>query len=270
MTLPYSYQDLKTLMMRLRAPKDGCPWDKKQTYQSIIPHTVEEVYEVIDAIDRKDYQNLQEELGDLLFQVVFYCQIATEEGRFNLDDVIDGLVSKLLFRHPHVFPDGTLNSRQTQKISEDDISLQWDQLKNQEKTGEKTSSDNRVLTNIPRTLPSYVRAKKLQSKAPKVGFDWPDINPVLSKVEEEFDELKEAIVSQDKEHIEAELGDLLFVLVNVARHTGVDFDRAIRRTNEKFESRFRFVEQQVEQGLKSWSQYTLEELDLYWNQAKKR
>jgi len=261
----YSFEDLKTLMSRLRDKNDGCPWDIKQTFQSIVPHTLEEVYEVIDTIERKDYEHLSEELGDLLFQVVFYAQIADEEERFDLDKVIHGLVEKLIYRHPHVFPDGTLNSRADKnKLSDIEINAQWDTLK----SAEKRKKASQVLADVPVALPGLLRAKKLQSKAAKVGFDWPDISAVLDKVDEEIHELKEAIVSGEQRHIEVELGDVLFVLANVARHMKVDPEQAVRRTNQKFESRFTFVESQVIESGKNWQDFTLTELDKFWNQAK--
>jgi ATP diphosphatase len=259
----YDFNDLQTLMARLRDPADGCPWDIKQTYRTIVPHTLEEVYEVIDTIEREDFDHLSEELGDLLFQVVFYGQIASDEERFTLDDVVHQLVEKLIYRHPHVFPDGTLESRASESsMSETEVSGQWEKLKAAKK------KEAGVLSDVPHALPGLLRAKKLQSKAAKVGFDWPDVSAVIDKVHEELDELKLAISQNDKGHIEDELGDVLFVLANIARHTKIDPEQAVRRTNKKFEQRFSHVEESVLKSEKQWSDFSLEELDAFWIQAK--
>lgn len=258
----YGYEDLKLLMSRLRDPQSGCPWDIKQTYRSIVPHTLEEVYEVIDTIEREDYEHLSEELGDLLFQVVFYAQIASDEERFTLDDIIHKLVSKLIYRHPHVFPDGSLHQVSDAKMSESEIQNQWEDLKQQEKSSKK------ILDDVPAALPGLLRAKKLQKKAAKVGFDWPHVGHVIDKAYEELGELKEAIESGKTNEIEGELGDLLFVLANVARHCKIDPEQAVRMTNQKFENRFGFVESQVEQSGKPWSEFDLDALDKYWDEAK--
>ncbi|WP_320823189.1 nucleoside triphosphate pyrophosphohydrolase [Reinekea sp.] len=264
MTVHYSYADLQVLMARLRDPADGCPWDIKQTYASIVPHTLEEVYEVIDTIERNDMPHLAEELGDLLFQVVFYAEIASGDGHFSLDDVIHRLVAKLLYRHPHVFPDGTLASRADASVlTESGVNDQWERLK-----GQRKPSDGRVLDDVPLALPGLLRAKKLQAKAARVGFDWPVIADVLSKADEELAELKEAIDSGVADAIEDELGDLLFVLANVARHTGVDPEQAVRRTNQKFTRRFGHVEQRVRDSDQSWPDFDLKDLDAFWQEAK--
>lgn len=259
----YDFQDLQTLMARLRDPKDGCPWDLKQNYRTIVPHTLEEVYEVIDTIEREDYEHLAEELGDLLFQVVFYGQIANEEERFTLDDVVHQLVEKLIYRHPHVFPEGTLQSRAGESaVTAEEVSGQWEKLKAAKK------AQTGVLADVPHALPGLIRAKKLQSKAAKVGFDWPDVDAVIDKVHEELDELKAAIKTRDQNQIEDELGDVLFVLANIARHTKIDPEQAIRRTNQKFEKRFAHVEESVIKSKRLWTEFTLVELDEFWNQAK--
>jgi ATP diphosphatase len=266
MTNRYDFEDLKYLMSRLRDPLDGCPWDKEQTFRTIVPHTLEEVYEVIDTIEQGDFVHLSEELGDLLFQVVFYAQIATEDDNFSLDDVVHKLVAKLIYRHPHVFPEGTLESRAGKKnLTQTDVNEQWDALKKNEKSKTKKTG---VLADIPMSLPGLLRAKKLQSRAAKVGFDWPDIEPVFNKVEEEFNELKDAVKLGNQREIESELGDLLFVLANVARHLNIDPEQAVRSTNAKFEDRFGYVESSVTQSTRDWSSFTLEELDEFWVQAK--
>ncbi len=267
MTRRYTFADLTYLMSRLRDPVDGCPWDIKQDYRSIVPHTLEEVYEVIDTIEREDFAHLSEELGDLLFQVVFYAQIAKDDKKFTLDDVIHGLVAKLIYRHPHVFPEGVLEDRwQHQRPSDAQINQQWDALK----AKEKNTLSKSVLHDVPKSLPGLLRAKKLQGKAAKVGFDWPDIDQVIDKVHEELDELKAAIKSGRQRDVEDELGDLLFVLANIARHTGVDPEQAVRSTNSKFESRFGYVEKCVHHSGKPWQEFTLAELDQFWSQAKRK
>jgi ATP diphosphatase len=258
----YNFDDLKLLMSRLRDPKTGCPWDVEQNYRSIVPHTLEEVYEVIDTIEREDYEHLSEELGDLLFQVVFYAQIAEEEHRFVLDDVIHKLVAKLIYRHPHVFPEGSLYQVNEQQLDVAEIQYQWEELKQQEKRPAK------VLDDVPKALPGMLRAKKLQKKAAKVGFDWPDVSHVIDKAYEELAELQEAIAEGNQQDIEGELGDLLFVLANVARHCHIDPEQAVRSTNRKFENRFDYIESQVQQSGKDWSAFDLEALDAFWDEAK--
>ena len=262
----YNVDDLKYLMSRLRDSQDGCPWDLQQTYRSIVPHTLEEVYEVIDTIERQDFEHLSEELGDLLFQVVFYAQIASEESRFDFDQVVHSLVTKLIYRHPHVFPEGTLTSRvNPNAFAAVDVAKQWDELK----ATEKRKVGGGILADIPFALPGMLRAKKLQSKAAKVGFDWPTVADVLGKVDEEISELKVAIASGDVDQIEDEFGDVLFVLANIARHLKIDPEQAVRRTNKKFETRFSFVESQVALSDKQWADFSLSELDGFWNQAKR-
>lgn len=264
----YGYDDLKTLMQRLRDPADGCPWDLQQDYRSIVPHTLEEVYEVIDTIERGDYTHLREELGDLVFQVVFYAQLAAEEGRFDLDDVMHDLVAKLLYRHPHVFPDGTLDSRVDagQRLATEAVNRNWDRLKDKEKATQ--SKANGLLDDIPRALPGLLRARKLQNRAARVGFDWPSTDQVYAKIDEELAELRAAELSSDAAAIEDELGDVLFVMANLARHLKVDPEQALRRTMAKFESRFGHVQRQVESSGNGWSDFSLQQLDAFWDEAK--
>lgn len=263
----YGYQDLKTLMQRLRDPDDGCPWDLDQNYRSIVPHTLEEVYEVIDTIERGDYNHLREELGDLVFQVVFYAQLASEEERFDLDDVVHDLVAKLLYRHPHVFPDGTLDSRldPSERPQAEAVNRQWDRLKESEKAGTAKAG---VLADIPTALPGLLRSRKLQKRAARVGFDWPSTDEVYAKIEEELAELREAEASGDPDAIEDELGDLLFVIANLSRHLKVDPEQALRRTMAKFEYRFGHVQNSVEAAGGDWSAFSLADLDAFWNEAK--
>lgn len=266
----YGYDDLKTLMQRLRDPVDGCPWDLQQDYRSIVPHTLEEVYEVIDTIERGDYPHLREELGDLIFQVVFYAQIAREEERFDLDDVIHDLVAKLLYRHPHVFPDGTLESRvdPEQRLEAEAVNRNWDKLKAKEKANKPQAKS--LLDDIPSALPGLLRARKLQNRAARVGFDWPSTDEVYAKIDEELAELRDAQASGDADAIEDELGDVLFVMANLARHLKVDPEQALRRTMAKFEYRFGHVQQQVQASGNDWSDFSLEQLDRFWDEAKER
>ncbi|PXF29675.1 nucleoside triphosphate hydrolase [Pokkaliibacter plantistimulans] len=263
----HGLDDLRQLMKRLRAPEGGCPWDRQQTYASILPHTLEEAYEVADAIERQDFMQLKDELGDLLFQVIFYAQLAAEEQRFDLDDIIDNLVAKLLRRHPHVFPDGTLASDAvTDPLPEAEIKLRWEEIKAEERA--EKSAISSVLDDVPHALPALNRAHKLQKRAASVGFDWFEWMPVRQKLLEELDEIDEARALGDQDAMEDELGDVLFSCVNLARHLKIDPDKALRRANNKFERRFRRVEQLAEAGHINMQGSSLEVLDQLWNQAK--
>ena len=274
--MSYSIDDLKTLMARLREPETGCPWDTKQTFSSIVPHTIEEAYEVADAIDRRDYPHLKDELGDLLFQVIFYGQIGQEEGHFDFDGVVDHLVRKLIRRHPHVFPDGTLDSRidPRNRPSEGWIKESWERIKAEERA-EKPAVDEAAsrLDGIARTLPAIARAEKLQRRAARHGFDWPDIAPVFDKLHEEIDELKEAwraaeAGTGERDAVEDELGDLMFVCVNLARFLKVNPEQALKRTNHKFEARFRAIEQVLAAQGRDMGNESLEALDAIWQKVK--
>lgn len=266
----YTLEDLTTLMARLRDPEDGCPWDLKQSFASIVPHTLEEAYEVADTIERQDWQHLQGELGDLLFQVIFYARLAEEEQGYGFDDIVDTLVTKLIRRHPHVFPEGTLASRRSaESLDEQQIKETWETIKAEER-GEKPVHEPRVLDDIPMALPALNRADKLQRRAARVGFDWGDVSPVLDKIEEEIAELREAIAAGDQLEMEHELGDLLFAQVNLARHMGVNPETALRYTNQKFTNRFNYIEDQVESSAKDWQDFSLDELDHWWNEAKQK
>lgn len=274
--MSYSIDDLKTLMARLREPETGCPWDTKQTFSSIVPHTIEEAYEVADAIDRRDYPHLKDELGDLLFQVIFYGQIGQEEGHFDFDGVVDHLVRKLIRRHPHVFPDGTLDSRidPRNRPSEGWIKESWERIKAEERA-EKPAVDEAAsrLDGIARTLPAIARAEKLQRRAARHGFDWPDIAPVFDKLHEEIDELKEAwraaeAGTGERDAVEDELGDLMFVCVNLARFLKVNPEQALKRTNHKFEARFRAIEQVLAAQGRDMDNESLEALDAIWQKVK--
>jgi ATP diphosphatase len=264
----YALDDLLYLMTRLRDPLDGCPWDLRQTYSTIVPSTIEEAYEVADAIARGQFEHLREELGDLLFQVIFYSQLAREEQRFDFGDVVAGLVTKLIRRHPHVFPAGTLHSRAgDQQVAELDVKAQWESLKQAER---QQKGQGGVLEDVPLALPAMTRALKLQKRAAGTGFDRPTMDGVLDKIEEEIAELREAVGERDSDATEAEMGDLLFCLINAARHLQVDPETALRRTNHKFEQRFGFIERQLaEQGL-SPDTASLEQMDVLWDEAKRQ
>lgn len=274
--MSYSIEDLKHLMARLRDPDTGCPWDTKQTFASIVPHTIEEAYEVADAIEQQDYPHLKDELGDLLFQVIFYARMGEEAGHFEFDGIVDHLVRKLVRRHPHVFPEGTLESRIDPDNRPDEawIKESWERIKAEERA-EKPVADTPAsrLDGIARTLPAMARAEKLQRRAARHGFDWPDIGPVFDKLHEEIDELKEAwqmaeAGTGDRDAVEDELGDLLFVCVNLARFLKVNPEQALKRTNHKFDARFRAIERVLEKEGRNLNEETLEALDAVWQSVK--
>lgn len=264
----YTLDDLKQLMRRLRDPDSGCPWDIEQSYRTIAPSTIEEAYEVVDAIERDNYVHLKEELGDLLFQVIFYCQIATEEQRFDFDGVVSDLVSKLIRRHPHVFPDNTLDSRRDPFASDEDqlrIKQRWEALKQAER---EAKGQNGLLDDIPLNLPALTRAAKLQKRASSAGFDWPTMDGVLDKIEEELAEVRAAVRAQDSAAVAEELGDLIFSVVNACRHAKADPETVTRATNAKFEQRFRYIEQRLAEQGESVHQASLETMDRLWDEAK--
>lgn len=268
----YSLEDLLHLMARLRDPQYGCPWDIRQTYASLVPYTLEEAYEVADAIESGDLAHLQGELGDLLFQVVYYSQLAREEGRFEFDGVVDSITRKLIRRHPHVFPTGDLYAPPDQpRLSEEQVKQRWDQIKAEERA-EKADAPQQLslLEDVPLALPALSRAAKLQKRAAQVGFDWPAALPVVDKVREELDEVLEAMADNDQPAIEEEIGDLLFVVVNLARHLKVDPESALRGANAKFDRRFRFIEQALRDTHRPIEDCTLEDLDALWGEAKRQ
>ena len=268
----YKLGDLLHLMTRLRDPQSGCPWDLKQTYASIVPHTLEEAYEVADAIERGDLDHLQGELGDLLFQVVFYAQLAKEQGRFEFDGVVDGITRKLLRRHPHVFPTGELYApAETPRLTDDEVNRRWDEIKAEERA-EKAGAPEQLslLDDVPAALPALSRAAKLQKRAAQVGFDWPEALPVVDKVREELDEVLEAMSENDADAVAEEIGDLLFVVVNLARHLKVDPETALRSANSKFDRRFRFIEQALRHTQRPIEECTLEDMDALWGEAKRQ
>jgi ATP diphosphatase len=266
----YTLDDLLHLMTRLRDPQYGCPWDLKQNYASIIPHTLEEAYEVADAIEQEDYLQLRDELGDLLFQIVYYSQLAKEEHRFLFADVVDSITRKLVRRHPHVFPDGDLYGPLDQlRLSEEAIKRRWEEIKAEERA-EKAEAPEQLslLDDVPAVLPALSRAAKLQKRAAGVGFDWPAAEPIIDKLHEELNEVIEAVAEQDQEHIAEEIGDLLFVVTNLARHLKVDPENALRGANSKFERRFRYIEQKLREQGKRPENCALEEMDALWDAAK--
>ena len=271
----YRLDDLLRLMANLRDPAQGCPWDREQTLASIVPHTLDEVYEVIDTIERQDHAHLCDELGDLLFQVVFYAQISREAQRFAFADIVDGLVRKLLRRHPHVFPDGTLDSfGRGSPLSEAEIKANWERIKAEERAAKEVPVATpeglaaSVLDDISTALPALPRARKLQQRAAGVGFDWRQLAPVFDTLESEIQELREAVASGDRAAVTDELGDLLFSCVNLSRHLKQDAEQALRQANHKFETRFRRVEQLAAAAGLVMPDASEAELDRLWRQAK--
>lgn len=249
------YERLKTLMRTLRSQEGGCPWDVEQSFETIAPYTIEEAYEVSEAIDRKDMPALKEELGDLLFQVIFHAQIADEDDLFNLDDVSDTLVQKMVDRHPHVF-------ESTDERTADEQTIAWEDMKANER---ETKGGVSVLDDVALALPALMRAEKLQKRAARVGFDWPTMEGVLDKIMEEARELAEA---DNPEDIEDEMGDLIFSVTNLARKMGVDPELALRKTNSKFTKRFQYVETQAKSSGADISDLSLEDMEAHWQKAK--
>ncbi len=250
-----SFEDLVEIMMTLRGP-EGCPWDREQTHTSIKRHLIEECYEVIDAIDRGEPKYLAEELGDVLLQVVFHSEIARQEGDFDISDVLEGIVKKLLGRHPHIFGDEEAKTA-------DEVIVHWEDAKLRE-------GKAKVLEGIPRSLPALLRAYKLQKKAARVGFDWEAKEHVVDKLLEEIEELKQVFLKeQSRKGLEEEIGDVLFTIVNVARHVDIDPEAALRKTIKKFQHRFEYVERQAEAQQISLSRMSLEEKENLWQEAKK-
>lgn len=276
MSRPYAIDDLLTLMARLRDPERGCPWDLEQDFRSIVPHTIEETYEVADAIERGDFDHLPDELGDLLFQVVFYAQLGREEGRFRFEDLVDAVTRKMIRRHPHIFPDGTLDSAHGDAgdMTEADVRVNWERIKAEEKQGAQGESETAAsaLDDVTPGLPAFQRAAKLQKRASKAGFDWPDTAMVFDKLQEESGELQDAWKAQsgpaDQDAVEDELGDLLFVAVNLSRFLGIDAEQALRRSNQKFERRFRHMEQQLQAAGERFEGQDIETLEAFWQRAK--
>lgn len=269
--MTYTLDDLLHLMARLRDPAHGCPWDLEQDYASIVAHTLEEAYEVADTIERGDFEHLQGELGDLLFQVVYYSQLAREEGRFEFAGVVDAITRKLIRRHPHVFPTGDLYAPvDTPRLSEAEVKQRWEEIKAAERAEKSVPEQLSLLDDVPAALPALSRSAKLQKRAAQVGFDWPDALPVLDKVREELDEVLQAMAEGDPQALEDEVGDLLFAAVNLARHLKLDPENALRGANRKFERRFRFIEQALRDIARPIEDCTLEDLDALWGEAKRQ
>lgn len=258
-------------MAALRTPKTGCPWDIEQDFASVAPYTLEEAYEVADAVERNDMVDLREELGDLLLQVVFHAQMAEEQQLFDFGSVVEAITTKLIRRHPHVFGN-------TRDLTPEQVKELWDSIKKEEKQERaearrkagQPEQRQRYLNDIPMQFPALVRADKLTSKAAKVGFDWPTTREVLDKIEEELGEVKEALQAGNKDSIEDEIGDLLFAVANLARHAKIDPETALRRTNAKFERRFAAIEDALVDEGRNISQSNLEEMDRIWNAVKNR
>ena len=267
-------ESLQEIMAMLRDKVHGCPWDLDQTLVSLIPHTIEEVYEVADAIEKNDIDNIVDELGDLLFQVIFYAQIGNEEKIFNFEDVANAIVRKLLRRHPHVFPTGDAKSfGRGKKISSDEVVTNWESIKLEEKKEKLEESNSEsarsVFDNLPGALPALQKSVKLQKLAGKVGFDWPDTSDVLVKLKEEIVELEEAIGKSNKQEIESEFGDVLFTAVNMARHLNVDPELALRGANGRFKNRVVWIENELGKNGEFVSDKNIDDLNQLWSEAKR-
>ena len=252
-------EELLEVMRELRDPETGCPWDLRQTSESIAPYTLDETHELLDAIESGDSENLREELGDLLFNIVFHARIAEEAGKFNFDDVARGITDKMRRRHPHVF--GELRDAE---LSDEALSKLWRQAKQ----AEKTAGNGALQAPEPITGSTMYRARELQKDAAKLGFDWPSIEPVFDKLEEELAELRHAFQTGDSTSISDEIGDVIFVCVNIARHAGIDAEMSLRGTNRKFVQRFAFVQQQMEAAGIEMKQQQLEAMEKFWQEAK--
>jgi tetrapyrrole methylase family protein/MazG family protein len=251
------FNELVSLMECLRGP-EGCPWDREQTTESLVPFVIEEAYEVAGAIDSQDHDSVKEELGDLLFQIIFLCQLAKERGEFDINDVIKGACEKMVRRHPHVFMDRKLETAK-------EVLSQWAAIKQEEKKKHKG-----YLSELPEAFPALLRAQKVTERAAKVGFDWENLDQVVDKVKEELDEFEKALSAKDANATEEELGDLLFALVNVSRFLEVNPEEALRKTIGRFINRFHYIEKRLEQEGKQLADTPLEEMERLWNEAKSR
>jgi ATP diphosphatase len=267
---------LLEIIERLRDPETGCSWDKKQNFESIVVHTIEETYEVADAIFSGDMHDIKDELGDLLFQVVFYAQLGKEQGDFDFENIAQVISDKLVRRHPHVFAVSEMageNDKVDEKLpkTDDELNNQWEQIKAQERASKNQKRDTSILANIPQGMTPLLRAQKIQKKCSKVGFDWTELPPVIDKIHEEINEvLAEVNVSEpDQQAVEEEVGDLLFAVVNLARHTCVNAETALIKANRKFEKRFRQVEQVIEQQGLSMETANMQQMEAAWQHIKK-
>ncbi|MEO0329668.1 MAG: nucleoside triphosphate pyrophosphohydrolase [Pseudomonadota bacterium] len=269
---------LLEIMEALRTPETGCPWDLEQTFETIAPYTVEEAYEVADAIERKDMEDLRLELGDLLLQSVYHSRLAEEQGHFNFADVVEGITGKMIRRHPHVF--GTEDVSAAEYSAKGMAEGTWERIKAEEKQEmatrrtakglpAKSGQEEGLLDSVPTTLPAMTSAFKLQTKAAKVGFDWPQLQQVLDKTREEFEEFGEELSNGNQKSQREEIGDLLFSIVNVARHLDIDPEFALRQTNIKFRNRFSHIEKRVKDQGRLLNDASLEEMEQYWQEAKK-
>ncbi len=257
-------ETLQEIMRALRREESGCPWDRQQTFETIAPYTIEEAYEVADAIAQGDMDELKSELGDLLFQVVFHAQIAEEAGHFTFEDVVSAVCEKMIRRHPHVFADSDVADAEVQRQI-------WERDKAVERQQKQPERETSTLAGVALALPALLRAEKLQKRAARVGFDWPDLSGVIGKIDEELAELKEAIVEGESEQrLSEELGDLLFSCANLARRLEIDAETAVRGTNLKFERRFAYIEQQLSRAGTPIEEASLDEMDRLWNEAKNR
>ena len=254
--MPFDMTPIVDVMARLRGP-NGCPWDIAQTHRTLRRFLLEEVYEMLDAIDQGDDAGMREELGDVLYQVVIHSRIGEEEGLFSAQDIVGDITEKMIRRHPHVFSEKSLENK-------GESVLNWDRLKQ----GEKRQHHDRMLDGVVKGLPSLLQAYKLQEKAAKVGFDWDKDEDVLAKLDEEWQEFQEALQEQDGDHAEEEAGDVLFVFANVCRHFHIEPECALHRANSKFRRRFSHVEQRVKESGRSWNEFSLDELDSFWKEAK--
>lgn len=265
---PYDIADLLQVMQRLRDPEHGCPWDLKQDFRTIVPSTLEECYELAAAIEQGDYPHVAEELGDVLFQVVFYARLGEERGLFSFASIVDTLVDKLLRRHPHVFAGGSIDGVVEQRVDVAEVKRSWEAIKQTERASRSLGG---VLDDVPVALPALPRAQKLQKRAALVGFDWQDIDGVLARMDEEIRELRAALQVDSRPEIAEEMGDVLFTCVNLARHLELDAETVLRQASAKFESRFRDMEAAAATaGRASLAELTADELDRLWVAAKQR
>lgn len=256
---------LLNIMQQLRDPETGCPWDQQQNFASIVPHTIEETYEVADAILSGNMTDVKDELGDLLFQIVFYAQLAKEQGEFEFEDIAKSISDKLVRRHPHVF-------QNIDAKTDAQLNLQWEKIKQQERKLAGKANDISALANIPKGMTPLLRAQKIQKKCAKVGFDWNELPPVVDKIHEEIAEVlaEVNVANPNQQAVEEEIGDLLFAVVNLARHTSVDAETALIKANRKFEKRFRLVEQVIDKQGLSMDSASIEQMEAAWQQIKNR